>query len=73
MATAKWEKGAVSQRPAFGTGNNLIDVYDIPVRVLDTGDSFILTIPVSQFTPESAAELIQNRADQMLALHMLGS
>lgn len=73
MATARWEKGAISQRPTFGLGNALIDVYDIPVTVLDTGDSFTLSIPVNQFTPESAAELIQNRADQLLALHTLGS
>lgn len=73
MATARWEKGAINQRPTFGPGNTLIDVYDIPITILDTGDSFTMTIPVNQFTPETAAELIQNRADQLLALHQLGS
>lgn len=69
---ARWEKGAITQRPTFGPGNSLIDMYDIPVTILDTNDSFIVSIPVSQFTPESAAELIQNRADSLLALHGLG-
>lgn len=72
MATAKWEKGVVSQRPTWGTGNSLIDVYDIPVTVIDTGDQFIVSIPVNQFTVERAAAEIQARADALLALHALG-
>jgi len=72
MATARWTKGPITQRPTFGPGNTLIDMYDIPVTVLDTNDAFVLSIPVNQFTPESAAELIQNRADGLLALHALG-
>lgn len=72
MANARWSKGAITQRPSFGAGNTLIDMYDIPVTVLDTNDSFILSIPVNQFTPESAAEQIQNRANELLALHSFG-
>lgn len=73
MATARWEKGAITQRPTFGPGNNLIDVYDIPVVLTDTGDTFIVSIPVNQFTVDRAAEEIQARADELIALHNLGS
>ena len=73
MEPAKWEKGSITQRPTFGPGNTLIDMYDIPVTVLDTGDSFIVSIPVNQFSVERASEEIQNRADQLKALHGLGS
>lgn len=73
MTTARWEKGAITQRPTFGTGNSLIDVYDIPVTVLDTNDSFVYSIPVAQFTPERAAASIQERADALLALHGMGN
>lgn len=72
MADAKWEKGSVTQRPTFGPGNALIDVYDIPVTVTDTGDAFVISIPVAQFTPERAAEQIQERANALLALHSMG-
>lgn len=72
MASARWEKGPITQRPTFGPGNSLIDIYDIPVTVLDTGDAFIVSIPVNQFTVERAAEEIQTRADQLVALHTLG-
>jgi len=72
MAVARWEKGAVTQRPTFGPGNSLIDIYDIPVTVLDTGDSFIVSIPVNQFTVDRAQAEIQARADELLALHGLG-
>lgn len=73
MADARWEKGAVTQRPTFGSGNSLIDVYDIPVTVLDTNDAFVLSIPVAQFTPERAAEQIQERANALVALHRMGN
>lgn len=72
MATARWEKGAITERPTFGVGNSLINVYDIPVTIPETGDTFIVSIPVNQFTVERAREEIQTRADMLMELHNLG-
>ena len=69
---ATWR--VVNQTPRSDlAGNRFVQVMDITFEVLATGDQNVVTVPMSSYSVESVASIIQPIADNMLAVSKLGS
>jgi len=72
MADAKYKVSSATVRPTFDGNRRPVDVYDVPFEVIDTGDTGMVSIPVSQFTAERVHAAIQPLANELAAMHQLG-
>lgn len=69
---ARWRVVSQAQRSDLA-GTRFVMVMDVTVEVLDTGDQFTVTLPMSAYSVEAVASLVQPQANQVLAVSRIGN